>query len=104
MEEIHPIIDKPHTYELVNFYWHMCQDDFSATYIDLHLTKDGKLVKLRFSQPVEVKIDNGFSGNIAGMSILDIRAQQLERIGVEVRNFEQDPGITFKANKATIIE
>ena len=104
LDTIHPIIERPHTYELVGFYWHMNQNDFSSTYIDLQFSKDGITKKLRFEQPVQVKIDVGFYGNICGLEILDIRSQQLDRINIEVRNFEQDAGITFKANRVFEIE
>jgi hypothetical protein len=82
----------------------MSQDDFSSTYIDLDFAKNGTTKKLRFTMPVEVKIDNGFCGNISGMEIYDISSLQLDRINIEVRNFEQDPGITFKAAMVAIVE
>lgn len=104
MEAIHPIINQPHTHELVGFYWHMCQDDFSSTYIELDFEKNGSTQKLRFTMPVEVKIENGFYGNLSGMAIYDISSQQLDRISVEVRNFEQDAGITFKAAMVAVVE
>ena len=104
MDKIHSIIDKPHTYDLIDLHWHLNQDDFSSTYIDLTLNKEGVIKKLRFDLPVQINIGDGFSGNICGMEILDITSQQLDRIGVEVRNFEQDAGITFKANKVIEIK
>ena len=104
LKKNHPIIDKPFTYELISIYWHLNQEDFSSTYIDLHLKKGAKIIKLRFYQPVQVKIGDGFDGNICGMLINDISSQQLDRLKVEVVNFEQDPGITFKANTVEEID
>ncbi len=31
------------------------------------------------------------------MEILDVRHRQLDDIGIKVRNFEQDSGVTFQA-------
>jgi len=82
----------------------MNQDDFGSTYIELEFNKDGITRRLRFEQPVQVKIDSGFCGNICGLEILDVCSQQLDRINIEVSNFEQDAGITFKANRVIEIE
>ena len=104
IDKPHPIIDGPHNYQLIEFYWHLSPDDFYSTYLDLKLIKGGLTKKIRFYNPIQVQIDEGFSGNICGMEIIDVRHQQLDNIGIEVRNFEQDPGITFKAKNVVEIE
>lgn len=103
-DTIHPIIKHPHTYKLVHISWEIDQEDLKNSYLDLHFKKGNELKKLRFFQPVELQIDHGFDGHVIGMEILDIRNRQLDSIGVEVRNFEQDSGITFQAYKVVEIE
>ena len=70
----------------------------------MHLQRGEATKKLRFNRPVEVKVDIGFQGQISGMKIMDVSQRQWDDIGVDVRNFEQDPGITFKAYNVVEIE
>lgn len=96
-DKIHPIVEHPHTYKLVYFSWSINPENFDQSYIDMHLRKSQELRKLRFIQPVEITIEYGFNGNTSGLEILDIKNRQLDSVRVEVRNSEQDPGISFKA-------
>lgn len=104
MDKIHPIISHPHTYTIIHLSWKMDPLVLENTYLDMHLKKDHDIKKLRFSNPVEVKIDQGFNGQISGFEILDISNRQCDRINIEVRNFEQDPGITFMAKDVIEID
>lgn len=93
----HPIIHSPHEYEIVYLGYEISIHDYKNSYIDIHFKKGEALIKLRFNQPQGLEIEKGFCGYVSGMEILDIRDRQLDGIGVEVRNFEQDAGITFLA-------
>jgi len=98
-DKIHPIINKPHEYEVIFFSLKKDTEAHESTYIELHLKKNSEIKKLQFIQPVDLEIEKGFYGNICGMEILDIKDHQLDNIGVQVRNFEQDAGITFMAKE-----
>ena len=65
--------------------------------IDLTLRKGDEVRRLRFLSPSQVCIDAGFCGQCSGLAIHDIRSRGWDRITVEVRNVEQNPGITFLA-------
>jgi hypothetical protein len=95
----HPIITKPHEYQVIFFGYQIDNDNYTNSYIDIHFKKENKVIKLRFFQPLELEINKGFNGNVCGMEILDISKFQLDDIGVKVSNFEQDAGITFLAKK-----
>ena len=98
-DKIHSIITRPHEYEATYFGYKIEKENTKNSYIDIHLKKGNEVRKLRFLQPTQVEIEKGFNGNICGMEILDIRKRQLEGIGIEVRNFEQDAEITFLARE-----
>ena len=98
-EILHPIIRRPHEFRVVFIGVEFCETDFERSYIDIHFEKVNELKKLRFFQPVELEIEKGFSGNVCGMEILDVRHYQMDGIGVKVQNCEQDPGISFLAKK-----
>ena len=99
----HTIIKNPNEYEIIYMSYKLSHDNYEQSYIELHLEKGGVVKKLKFTQPTELEIEKGFTGNICGMEILDINDKQLENIGVQVRNFEQDPGITFLAKEVVEI-
>ena len=98
-DKFHPAINRPHEYEIAYLGYQLDQEDFRNSYIDIHFKKGNEIKKLRFFQPTELEIEKGFNGNICGMEILDIRDYQLDGVGVKVRNFEQDAGVTFMARE-----
>jgi hypothetical protein len=69
----------------------------AKTFVDLTFRKGDEVRRLRFLSPSNVQVDAGFCGQCSGLAIHDIRSRGWDRITVEVRNFEQDPGITFLA-------
>ncbi|MCI5144302.1 MAG: hypothetical protein D3923_01955 [Candidatus Electrothrix sp. AR3] len=94
----HTIIDKPHLYDVVYIEWNINPYDYKESHLILHLQKDDMIKKLKFIQPTEVEIEKGFNGvTCSGMEIIDVKDRQLDNIKVQVRNFEQDAGITFMA-------
>jgi len=71
-----------------------------GSYIDLTLVKGDQVRILRFYDPINIKIEEGFPSPTRGMQIIDVRSKQLEGIGVEVSDFEASWGaIKFLARK-----
>jgi hypothetical protein len=101
-EPFHPVISEPWTYDLVGMHWKLDPKDDRKDTLDLTLRKDGVVRRLRFLQPHNIKIDQSFHGNLGGFTILDVTSRQWDGINVEVKNYEQDPGLTFVA--ADVIE
>jgi hypothetical protein len=94
----HPILQAPHTYELVDFHFHVDKNDPAQSFIDMTLVNDADAVTLRFWQPVNLKIEERFPYPTGGMVFYDVSADGLENIGVEVSDFEASSGaITFSA-------
>jgi len=72
------------------------------SFLDLRLEKNGLVRNLRFLEPRDIKIEEGFPQPTGGMQILDVSARQLEGITVEVSDFEASWGaITFLARSVT---
>jgi hypothetical protein len=90
--------------DLIDFRYHLDHEDFSNSLIDLVIrSRDGLSRELRFRQVSNLKIDEGFSGGLSGMIIVDISSRQWSNARVEVQNFEQDAGITFLAQKMEVV-
>jgi hypothetical protein len=97
-EPYHPIIDRPWQYEIAEFRYHVDPNDWSASFIDLHLRRGSVIRRLRFFAPQNLKIEPGFPLATGGMCIIDIRERQWDRVGIEVADFEGSSGsITFFA-------
>jgi hypothetical protein len=97
-DKAHTILDKPHEYDVVYMEWNINPYDYKESHLILHLQKGEEIKKLKFIRPTEVEIEKGFNGvNCSGMEIIDIKDRQLDNINIQVRNFEQDAGITFMA-------
>jgi hypothetical protein len=95
----HNIVDSPHLYDIAYFAYKFDDEDNSKSYIDLHLKKDGELVKLRFWGPRDLEIEKGFPYATGGMFIEDVSKNELEAINIYVGDFEASNGsITFWAN------
>ena len=94
----HPILAMPHEYDIVDFRFFVNRQERIHSFIDLSLKKDEELVRLRFWQPVNLVIEQGFPAATAGMIFYDVSSYQLEDIGVQVADFESSNGsITFSA-------
>ena len=83
--------------ELVDFHYHLDWQSWKDSYIELIVQGKGEKRHLRFTGVANLRIEEGFGGNLSGMEIVDISDRQWESARIEVRNFEQDPGITFLA-------
>ena len=95
-EPDHPILPRPWTYDLVQVDWRSTPA-IAEGWLDLKFQKGAEQRRLRFLAPTEVQVDRGFMGQPTGLRIVDIRSRGWDRVGIEVLNFEQDPGITFFA-------
>jgi hypothetical protein len=95
-EPEHDILPRAWTYDLVRIDWRSTPA-IAEGWIDLTFQKGGEQRRLRFLAPTEVQVDRGFMGQPTGLRIVDIRSRGWDSVGVEVINFEQDPGITFFA-------
>ena len=96
-EPLHPLIADPWTYDLIALDWRLDPRDDRNDTLDLTLRRDGAQRRLRFIRPHNIKIDRRFHGSLSGFTIVDIRSRQWDDMKVEVKNNEQDPGITFVA-------
>ena len=97
-DPIHPIIEAPHTYDIVEFKYVVAQNFEEESYIDLTLQKGEIKRFLRFYKPTKLKIEEGFPWPTRGMEILDVKERQMTDIGVWVHDFESSNGaITFYA-------
>jgi len=83
--------------QLIELHLHIAQESSLDTSIDIIAVGAGKRRHLRFLGVSKLQIDQGFSGSISGMEIVDISSRQWDSARTQVRNFEQDPGITFLA-------
>ena len=89
--------------DLVDFQYHI-GEDLNDRYILMKCkSRDGKVRDLRFNQPSNLKIDEGFWDGLSGMAIVDISSRQWANAKIEVVNFEQDPGITFIAMSMDVL-
>ena len=95
---IHPIIDRPHEYDITRFDYHIDPDEPRNSFIDLTLRRGSAERHLRFLRPQKLVIDEGFPSPTRGMIILDIRDRLWEDLRVEVADFEASHGsVTFYA-------
>lgn len=83
--------------DLVDFHYHIDWQSWKESCIELIAQGRGRNRHLRFSGVSNLRIDEGFNGSLSGMEIVDISDRQWDSARIEVRNFEQDPGITFLA-------
>lgn len=97
---IHPIIHRPHEYEIVRLDYHHDLNYRLGSFLDLTLSRGGVTRRLRFFQPQRLVIEEGFPSSTHGMVILDISHRQWDGLRVEVADFEASCGsITFCAAK-----
>jgi len=96
--KLHPILDRPHEYDIGDFRYHVDRDVPSESFIEMTLWKNTDSVTLRFWQPINLKIEEGFPQPTRGMVFYDLAADGLEDIRVEVADFECSWGsLTFCA-------
>jgi hypothetical protein len=89
--------------QLVDLRYHIDWKDCRNSYLELIAEASGRRRHLRFSAPRNVHIEEGFTGTLSGMEVLDISSRQWDNTRIEVVNFEQDPGITLLAAEMEIV-
>jgi hypothetical protein len=89
--------------QLVDLHFHIDWISWKESYIELVAEAPGKRRHLKFNAPRNLRIEEGFRGNLSGMEIVDISDRQWDSTGIEVTNFEQDAGITFLAANMEIV-
>lgn len=100
----HPILDRPHEYRILDLWYHMGSNG-EQPFIDLNLGRGDTVRRLRFLSPRDLEIEKGFPAPTNGMEILDVRARQLEDVGVRVGDFEASFGsITFWAREVVDLD
>lgn len=97
--KLHPILHRPHEYDVSDFRYHIDREEPSESFIEMTLQKSTDSITLRFWQPINLKIEEGFPQPTRGMVFYDRAADGLENIGVEVADFESSSGaLTFFAH------
>ncbi|WP_426210714.1 hypothetical protein [Massilia sp. TWP1-3-3] len=98
--KIHPILDCPNHYRLVEFKYVIDWDEPRQSFIQMRLRHHDDEVSLRFWQPVNLSIEAGFPFPTGGMVFYDRSADSLQDIGIEVADFESSHGsILFSARE-----
>jgi len=91
-------------YDLVDLRYQLNPENYSSNSIELVIrSRAGLDRKLRFEEVSNLKVDQEFSGNLSGMVIVDISSRQWGNACIEIQNFEQDPGITFLAQRMEVL-
>lgn len=100
----HPILRHPHQYDICEFHYHIDRENPGDSFIDMTLQKDTETVVLRFWQPVDLKIDEGFPQKTGGMVFYDLSGDGLENIRIKVADEEASHGaVTFFARDVEMV-
>ncbi len=83
--------------QLVDLHLHIDHASMMGSKIEIVAEGGGEKRHLRFAGASNLRIDEGFTGSLSGMEIVDISSRQWDLARIQVRNFERDPGITFLA-------
>jgi hypothetical protein len=86
----HAILETPWHYDIESVSVDALPRDGGEPRLDLRLSLDGEIVELRFWSPREVQI--GWPLTTGGLEILDLSERGMEKVGVEVADFEASPG------------
>ena len=99
-DPLHPIVDKPWSYEIVGFNYQRGDSD-QESFVDITLAQGEVRRHLRFLSPTHICIDGGFPAMSGGLVILDISGRSVAGVAVMVEDFESDKGsVRFYARKA----
>lgn len=87
----HPLLDRSWEYQIVGLNYQIPLDG-EAPFLDLTLRRGREIRRLRFSYPRALTIEQGFPINTGGLVISDVRARQLDGIGIRVHDLEATQG------------
>lgn len=92
----HAILDNPWEYRIAELRYVVGTS--GEDFIDLLLSKESDLRRLRFWSPRMFSVEEGFEpGSYIGLQIFDVSARQMEDVGVEVSTCENTAGLRFFA-------
>ncbi len=96
MDPDHPILPDARRYEVIALHWDRSVEE---PYLELTLRHTDALSvrRLRFLSPRDLHVDPGIAAYQYGFAIANVRARQMEGLGVEVYNFEGFGGVRFFA-------
>ena len=94
----HSILPRAFEYEIVGLRLEREPFDGSEPFLDLTLRRGQERRVLRFWSPQNLEVERGGPTMTSGLVIYDIRARGLDRLGVEVKDFEASHGrVSFVA-------
>ena len=88
----HPILPEAWRYEIVGLRLEQEPRDAQEPYLDLTLKRGTERRVLRFWSPQNLTVEQGGPRMTHGLTIQDVRARQLDGLGVLVDDFEASPG------------
>jgi hypothetical protein len=88
----HPVLARAWEFEIVGFRLEKEPVDEREPFLDLTLKRGDDRRVLRFWSPRDIEIERGGPTMTSGLVIYDIRARGLERLGVQVDDFEASRG------------
>ena len=87
----HTILPDAWRYEITGLHLELAPGDGAEPFLDLTVRLGDDVRRLRFYSPQDVEIERG--GPVSGgLTILDVRGRQLDRLGVRVDDYEASPG------------
>jgi hypothetical protein len=96
----HAVLPAADTWHIVGLSWRLLSGPTYQCNIDLLLQRGDETVSLRFYGAQDLEIERGGPRDTAGLTILDVRARGLERLGVRVTDFEGSHGqVDFWAHR-----
>ena len=88
---------------LMDLHYHIDWKSWKGSYIELIAQGKNKRRHLRFMGVTNLRIEEGFCGSLSGMEVVDISGRQWDSAQIEIRNIENDPGLTFLAAAMEIV-
>ncbi len=100
----HPILAKAWEFEVVGVRLDREPIDGGEPFLDLTLRRGDERRYLRFWSPVDLEIERGGPAMTGGLIIKDVRARQLDGLGVQVDDSEASRGaIRFYARSVEAV-
>jgi hypothetical protein len=88
----HTILPEAWRWEIIGLNIQLAPKDESEPYLDLTLRRGLEQRRLRFWSPQQLVVEEGGPANTSGLSIQDVSARGLDRIGVRVDDLEGSHG------------
>ena len=102
--KLHPVLERPHEFDVADFRYVVDRENPSSSFIDMKLVRGEGEVFLRFWEPRNLSIEQGFPQATRGMVFYDRSGDWLDGIGVEVADFEATGGaVLFSARSVELV-